>query len=1081
MNDKAKYSDSESRRLIVTDFEHTLFVDAGAGSGKTTAMVSRIIMIVLNGRADIREIVAITFTNEGAASLKSKIQQELEKANATGVYSPCEGVDVTMGEVERRRVRDALAYLPLAPIGTIHSFCLSLLKERPVEAGIDPKFEMNTEGNVVSAFDEAWATFILQSAAARHAFLQFIVDASVPLDAIKEVARIKYTNPDLELYTEEAQPVGDRDITKSFDRVARLVRDMYAGVGVLKADSTSAAGQARLKFVRRAHALLSNGTTTKKKLKYLVEIEVHEDWTQKHQVFAKATEEVKAITRSVRKRHLDCVHHRMAGFIREFERFFIRHRKATSSLEFEDLLFLARTMLRDHSGVREYFKRNFKYLFVDETQDIDPLQTEVVFFLSEFRGDNAREWTEVRLQPGKLFMVGDPKQSIYKFRRADITIYELAKESVEKQEGRVLSLDKNFRSAAPIIRFVNDHFNVSFGLFAEDIRARLQPEYAALQAGALRQSHLEAHLYLITSPDTTRKAGKQDTLDPEIAKLISFLLRLTSPAGPQIVDAATGEERPVHFRDVMVLMKTFTDVEVFARRFEQAGIPYQEVGGKTFFVSDDVRGMVFALKAIDDPTDTVALFGALKSPVIGVTDQELFDFVVGGRRLSIFADGEGMSGTLPLALGLFRNLHYTRENLRPSGVLKELFNNSGLCHLVLAEPNGLQKSAKYFRLLELLHEIETDQTRSFRSTVAALESVMEMDDPQLANVSITPAGENAVKLTTIHRAKGLETPVVVLANATITPRKMLPDSFVLREEGKILIPYGEDGGFYSRDPDELLALEARKEECEAERLRYVAVTRARDILVVCVPSDGTIPESFNGRLAPTLFRSSLVRRLQDELTPPVPEKKSGHPVDLQRLMIEARRAGEIRRESLRMRQKAMSSPFVSVHDVMEIDPDLFKVKRKSRGKGFGIVLHRIMQHHVADPAFVVESVLDQWMEEEDVPRRFRDDMFRSFTALAQHPLVSDARQSTEKHCEWEFYAKSGEQIMNGIIDLVFKGTDDTWVIVDYKTDDVSNPERRKELDLLYGRQLAAYAAAFEQITGHRVARQIIIYSEEETK
>jgi ATP-dependent helicase/nuclease subunit A len=769
----------------------------------------------------------------------------------------------------------------------------------------------------------------------------------------------------------------------------------------------------------------------------------------------------------------------MAGFVMEFEAFFVRHRKATSSLEFEDLLFLARTMLRDNPGVREYFKRTFKYLFVDETQDIDPLQTEVVFFLSEQREMAASSWTDVRLEPGKLFMVGDPKQSIYKFRRADITVYAQAKECVEKQGGRVLTLDRNFRSAAPIIGFVNDHFQVSFGLFAEEMRDRLQPSYTPLQPAALRQSGIEAHVYVITSPDSSRKVGRLEALDIEITRLISFLVTLTSPAGPKVTDAATGKERTVEFRDVMVLMKTFTDVEVFARKFELAGIPYQEVGGKTFFVSDDVRGMVFALKAIDDPTDTISLFGALKSPGIGVTDQELFDCVGGGKRLSIFTDVAELTGTLPAALMLFKTLHYTREKLRPSGVLKELLNVSGLCHVVLAEPNGLQKSAKYFRLLELLHEIESDQTRSFRSVVTALEAVMEMDDPQLANVTITPSGENAVKLTTIHRAKGLEAPVVVLANATITPRKVAPEGYVLRGEGKILIPYDRDGGFYSRDPDELLGWEERKEECEAERLRYVAATRARDILVVCIPSQGTIPESFNGRLGPTLLKSNAVERVEEKETQAAQAKAGGRAVDLSLVLAQAREAGEKQRQLLRAHQEEMPSPFVSVHDIMEIDPDLFKVKRKSRGKGYGIVLHKVMQLHVMDPSFRWESVLDQWMEEEDVPRRFRDDMLRSLAALASHPHVISARQSGEKHCEWEFFTRTGEHILGGVIDLVYKGGDGSWTIVDYKTDDVSTPARRQALDALYGKQLDAYAAAFERIAGGRVTHRAIIYSEEE--
>lgn len=1073
-----KPTDDESRCLIVTDFTHTLFVDAGAGSGKTTSMISRILMLILQGLTDIREIVAITFTNDGAASLKSKIQRELEKALGSDSYSPVNGVVIPIGEAERKRVGTALMYLPLAQFSTIHSFCLTLLKERPVEAGIDPKFEMNTEGIPTSSFDEAWSRFIIGMAQTEDPFLKLIVGESIPLGELERIARMKYGNPDLEIYTEKAERLSDRTVDVAFDVVCTCAQEMHDRLDELQSGANTGAGSERLQFVSDLQERVESCRTTPDRLKLLLTMSIHDKWTKKQGFFSERSVRLEQTQGSVRKRHYDYLHSKAAEFVKKFEKYFEEYRKKTSTLEFQDLLYLARTMLKENREVREYFKHKFRYLFIDETQDVDPLQIEVVFFLSEKASTFAGDWTDVELEPSRLFMVGDPKQSIYRFRRADIVMYEQAKEVVKRQGGKILSLDKNFRSAAPLIGFTNSHFTRSFQEFEAQIEEKLQPGYAPLEAAAPRQSRLGNHIYAIRPPDGAGKQVKKDSLADETARITGFIRHMTGPDGPSITDATTGEQRPIRHDDIMILMRAFTDIGTYTQAFEDAGIPYYEVGGRTFFDTEDVRGLVQALKAIDEPTDTVSLFGALKSSVIGITDQALYDFVSGGKRLNIFGGDKEQSDVLNLALALFQKLYYEREKLRPSGVLRELFNISGICHIVLSEPNGVQKSSKYFRLLELLYEIESDQTLSFRSIVSRLESVMNLDDPQLANVTITQSGEDAVKLTTIHRAKGLESPVVVIANATTSEKQVSPDYFVLRDEAKIVIPYMKDGGFYSKNPDDLIALEQQKEDCESERLRYVAATRARDILAVCVSSEEENAGKFNGKFAPSLLKNKGVGEVESEVVQErTDEAKKGKMTDLAKVVGEARMLRADKLDALYGRLSGIASPFVSVHETMEIDPELFRVKRKSRGRGFGNVIHRIMQQYVSIDGFDVMTVLDQWLEDENVPRRYRNDALEAFERLCRNDYVREARQAKEKHCEWEFFVKSEGKIISGVIDLVYKNPAGEWVVVDYKTDDISDPGRKKKLDELYGGQVRQYARAFEEITGESIKRSAIVHSD----
>ncbi|MDH3251327.1 MAG: UvrD-helicase domain-containing protein, partial [Ignavibacteria bacterium] len=794
-------------------------------------------------------------------------------------------------------------------------------------------------------------------------------------------------------------------------------------------------------------------------------------------VFKNWTSEVEQLCGALRKQHADYLHHTIAQFVEEFVAWFLRYKKKTSSLYFDDLLWLTREMLRTRRDVREYFKRRYRYLCIDETQDTDPLQTEIVFFLAEEEGTCAEEWRKVRLAPSKLFMVGDPKQSIYKFRRAEIAMYEETRDLIRKQRGKVVYLERNFRSAPPIIDFVNRHFEPAFGAYTEEHRQRLQPEYVPLTPGATHPTKLEKHVFGIITPDSGKASSHTEFVRQEGEKIISFLLHVTSENGPKIIDQRDGRLRPVRFSDIMILMKTMTYVDVYERMMERADIPHYQVGGKTFFQTEDIRGFVFALQAVDDPTDTVALFGALRSPVFGFSDTMLFEFVSSGRRLSISPAHEGETDTVSRALNLLQRLHYRREALRPSGVMKELFDASGLCHVVMTEPNGVQKSSRYFRLLELVYEMERDDTRSFRTVVDVLRQVMDADDPQLANVTLVKTAEDAVKITTIHKAKGLEAPVVILANGRTKPHTRATESFVLREEGKIVVPYGKWGGFYSKDPDVLQEFESDRERCEEERLRYVAATRARDMLVICVPSAVDGYNTFNGTFAPSLELNDLVERVSAGATlraSPAPVTT----IDMVQTFREATSRRTTKLNDLAAITTNLTTPFVSVHDMLDVEQDLFKVKRVSRGKAYGNVLHRMMQKHVEDERADIRSLIDMWMESDGVAQRYRDNLLTSYETLRQNPRVIEARSSQEKFCEWEFYLRQGERILVGVIDLVYKDPAGEWVVIDYKTDDVSDVERKQKLDTLYGQQLRHYAESFESITGARVTRNVLLYADQ---
>ena len=283
-------------------------------------------------------------------------------------------------------------------------------------------------------------------------------------------------------------------------------------------------------------------------------------------------------------------------------------KEAEGLLDFDDLLVVARDMLARSREARDHFKAAYSYLLVDEFQDTDPLQVEIVFFLAERRDCHAERWHEVELEPGKLFVVGDPKQSIYRFRRADIEIYERAKAALRRQ-GDTLVLSQSFRPLAELVATVNH-------LFATLIRkppdGAYQPDYVPLHPHRGRGPRRPGSYLLYPPPDLADELTGQDDYRRAEARCVAAMVRRMVDERWAVFDKAEGRERPVGYGDVAVLARTFTASDIYADELAAAGIPLRIVGGRHFYLASEIHSLVAVLKAIDNPHDGLSLVGALR-------------------------------------------------------------------------------------------------------------------------------------------------------------------------------------------------------------------------------------------------------------------------------------------------------------------------------------------------------------------------------------------------------------------------------------------------------------------------------------
>jgi ATP-dependent exoDNAse (exonuclease V) beta subunit len=506
-------------------------------------------------------------------------------------------------------------------------------------------------------------------------------------------------------------------------------------------------------------------------------------------------------------------------------------KEKSGCLDFDDLLIRARDLLRGHAEVRAELQRRFTHYFVDEFQDTDPLQTELLLLLAS--GDpGVTDWRHARVVPGKLFLVGDPKQSVYRFRRADVSLYREVQERLLAQGATSVKLTVSFRSVPEIQRIVNAAF--------ED---RLDP-YVPL-ASYRDPCPTQPAVIALPVPAPYGEWGKivewriEESLPDVTAAWVDWVVK---KSGWTVTEREhPGERVPVEPRHVCLLFRRFrTFSEDMTKRYRDAlearGLPHLLVGGTALHEREEIETLRNALAAIERPEDELMVFATLRGPLMALSDSALLLWRERVGPLHPYRPvPEGLTGPLAEvaeALALLRDLH-RRRNRRPvAHTLAELLEATRAHAALGIWLNGMQALANVGRLLDLARRAEQEGLVSFRAFIDRLEEDAERGEG--AEGPMLEEGIEGVRLMTVHRAKGLEFPIVVLADMTAKetleqPLRWTDPALGLcaqRLAGCVPAELREHG------PEEQ-ALERE----EAVRLLYVAATRARDALVVPVIGD----------------------------------------------------------------------------------------------------------------------------------------------------------------------------------------------------------------------------------------------------
>jgi ATP-dependent helicase/nuclease subunit A len=1085
--------DLATRAAIVEALDDTLFVEAGAGSGKTKALVDRVVALVTEREVPMREIAAVTFTEKAAAELRDRIRRELELVAGAPSATPARA----------SRAATALEELDGAAVSTLHAFARRLLSEHPIEAGLPPRIDVLDDIASQLAFDERWTRFVddvLDDPALERPLL-LALNADTTLPVLRTLALA--CNANWDLVAERMGPEPDPP------PLAPMLTPLLTALDELRALAVHCLDPddkllARVVDLAAWHDELLHAPDEYEQLRLLtagapkgnIRHGRKTNWPDgcsaddvRAQIVA-----VRDLVGEIAARETELVVRRLAWELAQFTLREADERRRLGQLEFHDLLVLARAVLRDpvHGwDVRRRLRARYTRLLLDEFQDTDPIQCDLAALLAS--GDpDAREqrWDKLAVDPGRLFVVGDPKQSIYRFRRADIAAFLRARGAFGATPRR---LTRNFRTARPVIEFVNQVFHELIVAEPES-----QPEYVALEPVRAAAPVGPPVVLLGATPELEKPLADElrELEAADVAATIQtacrdgWLVSRGGPAGDEIYE-------PCRLGDICVLLPARTSLGQLEDALDRAGIPYRAETSSLVYGTREIRDLLVVLQAVDDPTDELALVSALRSPILGCGDDDLFTY-------RVHHDGRwDHQATLPAslpadhpvadAMRALASWHEARLWLAPSELLERVVRERRVLELGFAHgrPRDLWRRVRFVvEQARAFSEAEGGSLRDFLHWA----DLQGSEGARVVETVLPETDDDAVRILTIHGAKGLEFPISIVSGMTTRAQSRAAgvqlrfphdrDTYALRVSARVT----------TEEFERYAPIDEQMDFHEKLRLLYVAATRARDHLVMSVhrPAREPAADRATWTHAQLLWDAATAARHWSELTeeeraaafrPTPPEQLGAAPAPAPPAWAEwlAARDDALARGARRGVRSATALARDASPPVEARDPGLAKGARdlelppwnKGRyGTALGRAVHAVLQTvDLATGAGIDDTAAAQAAAEGIIGR---EDVV---AARARVALTSRTVQEAVRHgFRREMYvaAPIDGTTLEGYVDLVYRRPDGL-VVVDYKTDAWRDDTDLDEKVARYRLQGASYAVALEQATGTPVAECVFLF------
>lgn len=1096
--DMSAPNDESARESIRSELDTNMLVEAGAGSGKTTLMVDRLLAYVARGTL-VDQLAAVTFTKKAANELRQRLEVRMERESRA-----------QSGEVRERFVV-ALRDRERMFIGTVHAFCGRILREHALDAGLPPDFTELDQEESKTLRDAHWRSFIEHSARDNSAVLANVVAVGIePLSLFAAFAdREQYRDVEFKAPITTAPP--HHGVRRALQDIIAKARQLRERTGPERDDLQKTLD--RLRRASQLHNDWESAAEFAQDISTLLSTSARKV-TQKHWGDSK---EVKLAAKEFGADVDLFVENEIAPWLGKWwahayaptvallnagSDWSLRQRRRAGLLGFDDLLTETARLLRTHPYVRNAVGERWRYLLVDEFQDTDPVQAEVCFLIAS-ESAQGNDWRSVQLRDGALFVVGDPKQSIYRFRRADLAMYRLVESRIAKS-GRVVRLTRNFRSVPAVGDLVNDHFvNVFVPLdtapgAGASPQSQWQAPFARFEAASSKPPSIHAGIkrYQIGQAGNATNAE----LVNEDAALVASWIASRCGAG--------GDQRPHSF---LILTPRKGELAQYAHELALRNIPV-DVTGASNTIDEVLHELLVIVRALADPGNPIAVIAALEGWCVGCSHQDLWDAREAGLEFRItHAPHENES---PAGAGLHQLYRWwiASQQLSAASLLERLMDDSGLLVLAASSDLGDVSAGQLMQLVSALR----NSTRT--DLAAAIETIEQSLDQEDEAPTLRVARTDAVRLMNLHKAKGLEAPIVILA----APKPDKPrERRMATWRGVDGLPQGafrivDDNKRTLAQPANWSALAAEeqlREQAEKDRLLYVAVTRAEQELVVSqratyftAKGEARPDTSQWAPLAPTLLRHATELHLPiDE--PPGRKTVETPPQQLRDEIASAHdrleHAKKARYALVSVTEAAKRNAMQAAEDGASFEAELSEADAVARGEDtdahasssttHGAPLNAVASRYVIDPrefGSLVHLALEGALRGRDEQRlpsyvgalvwhtypkldgaarnHLAAEVMRAVSDAQTGPawslLTSNARQALAELNVASVSGPVGAQVLSeGIVDAACE-TAEGWLVVDWKINRSSDAQWQNQL-VAYRAQAASYVAALQARTG----------------
>lgn len=1049
---------SAQQKAVVASGKSVL-VSAGAGSGKTRVLVERYLHELKENKLKVSEVLALTFTEKAALEMKARIIARLREMN----------------EDELRRDLEAGA------ISTMHSFAARILREHPIESEVDPEFKILDEQESVFLIEDALDEALQKGCEQDHLFrfLKVYGENSVRTGILRIFETARNSGRSIQEFIRDCdQDFLPRKLESIKERILLRGNALWASLDEpdLEFDWKEWTTESHWTWERLDAFYAWFKPFSRKGGKELKEIwkelaEISKDF------FALQLEN---LTIPYRKDFVE--------FASLFERIFEEKKRQDQAIDFQDLEINFKKMLESDKPACSYLKRKlqeqFKTVLVDEFQDTSPLQLQILEMLS--KGDN-------------LFLVGDYKQSIYAFRGAFPEQFLFLEEKFSKEGvGHALDLRENFRSSENLISWINRFFDL---LWEED-----SFHFVELIKGRSRET--------APAPDCPQEPVEVWAIQQKDEESIQQgRMREAALIAKRIVQM---HESGTPYGDMVILFQAASSISIYENALKRVGIPYFLTAGRGFYHQPEIRDLVSFLSFLDNPLSDVALAAVMRSPLFHIDDNTLFWFSLSVKQnekqkplfegLHLIESIREISEDGKEKLKFFREILFGFRNdkdaFRISELLGLVIEKTNYDFSLLSDAQGIRRYANVRKLIDLAREIEEVEPLSISAFVRLVKGFQNQEIHE-AEAPLEEEHSSAVRMMTIHAAKGLEFPVVFVADLAHVHRSRGSNDFVADVRSGYGLRLPRPDGSDWEEPlawRDLNEQQKKREKAEKKRLLYVAMTRAQQKLIltgvysapkkakesfqemstwidwimfaaeklklsVHISQDEFVLPPANLKLKQEIKEMTaqedpaLLEKTVDELVRQAgtPEKLAPKSLDLpvSALALFKKSPGEFWRSYEGGRKDLVETEEEFFTEELDIPED------SMAANDFGTRMHAILEHiDFQDPKADQQKLLDFYFAE-----ALDTEQFEAKTILENFlhsEIFQDIRQAQKKLRELPFVLNARYGRVDGVIDLVFQDKSGNWHIVDYKA---ASGDAERAKDAGYELQILIYALAFYRITG----------------